>query len=121
VVLLIAVYDGAVSVAAPAFPDSCPVLIPLFTALLLQPVLDPVDAAMTAHQQQKVRQAVHEGRIVPLERVLSDALRRYPGTLVEVELDDGNYEIEILGGNGVIMELEYEAASGRFRKIEQDD
>ncbi len=108
-------------------------LIPLFTALLLQQLPDPagthllqrmpdpVDAAMTAHQQQKVRQAVHEGRIVPLERVLSDALRRYPGTLIEVELDDGNYEIEILGDNGVVMELEYEAATGRFRKIEQDN
>ena len=60
------------------------------------------------------------GRYVPLETVLADALRRYPGQLVEVELDGDKYEIEILGANGVVMELDYDAASGRLLKMEED-
>lgn len=102
-------------------------LIPFLLALALNQTQSPAvrpapqDAAMTALQQQKVREAVRAGRIVPLEQVLADALRRYPGTLIEVELEGDEYEIEILGPDGVVMELEYEASTGRFRKIERDD
>ena len=39
---------------------------------------------------------MQQGRYVPLEGVVRDALRRYPGQLLEVELDDGVYEVEIL-------------------------
>lgn len=52
--------------------------------------------------------------------MVQDALRRYPGQLLEVELDDGKYEIEILGANGVVMELDYDATSGRLIKMEED-
>jgi len=37
-----------------------------------------------------------------------------------VELDDGKYEIEILGPEGVVMELDYDAATGRLLKMEKD-
>lgn len=72
-------------------------------------------------QQDAVREAVRAGRFVPLEQVLADAMRRYPGKLVEVELEGDEYEIEILGADGVVMELEYDAASGRLLKIEVED
>ncbi len=99
-------------------------LIPLMLALFQGPELrQPAvqDDAMSANQQKKVREAVQAGRIVPLEQVLADAMRRYPGTLVEVELDDDEYEIEILGRDGVVVELEYDARTGRLKKIEFDD
>ncbi|MBD9369705.1 PepSY domain-containing protein [Xanthomonas sp. XNM01] len=99
-------------------------LIPLMLALFQAPeprVPAPQDDAMSANQQKKVREAVQAGRIVPLEQVLADALRRYPGTLVEVELDGDEYEIEILGRDGVVVELEYDATNGRLKKIEFDD
>jgi uncharacterized membrane protein YkoI len=73
-----------------------------------------------SRQQDSVRQAVRQGRFVPLEQVVADALRRYPGKLIEVELDDGKYEIEILGPDGVVMELDYDAATGRLLKMEED-
>ncbi|WP_306455641.1 PepSY domain-containing protein [Stenotrophomonas sp. JAI102] len=73
-----------------------------------------------SRQQDGVRQAVRQGRFVPLEQVVADALRRYPGKLIEVELDDGKYEIEILGADGVVMELDYDAATGRLLKMEKD-
>ncbi|WP_343238158.1 PepSY domain-containing protein [Stenotrophomonas sp.] len=71
-------------------------------------------------QQDSVRQAVRQGRFVPLEQVVADALRRYPGKLIEVELDDDTYEVEILGPDGVVMELDYDAATGRLLKMEKD-
>ncbi|MEN5266226.1 MULTISPECIES: PepSY domain-containing protein [Stenotrophomonas] len=73
-----------------------------------------------SRQQDSVRQAVRQGRFVPLEQVVADALRRYPGKLIEVELDDGKYEVEILGPDGVVMELDYDAATGRLLKMEKD-
>ncbi|MEN5041643.1 PepSY domain-containing protein [Stenotrophomonas sp. TWI700] len=73
-----------------------------------------------SRQQDSVRQAVRQGRFVPLEQVVADALRRYPGKLIEVELDDAKYEIEILGPDGVVMELDYDAATGRLLKMEKD-
>lgn len=94
---------------------------------LLLPLLlaaTPPDASRLgdggAQQQETARQAVRQGRYVPLKQVVADALRRYPGELVEVELDDDKYEIEILGPSGVVMELDYDARSGRLLKMEED-
>lgn len=93
----------------------------LLLPLLLTTAQDPMRVLDGgARQQQAVRQAVEQGRYVPLKSVVQDALRRYPGQLLEVELDDGKYEIEILGANGVVMELDYDATSGRLLKMEED-
>ncbi len=83
---------------------------------LLSPFVQP-----TVDTQAEVRHAVQLGRLVPLAQVVDDALRRYPGTLVEVELEDNKYEIEILGEGGVVMELEYDARTGRFLDMEIED
>lgn len=93
-------------------------LLPLLLAAAPQDRMRVLDGG--SRQQDAVRHAVQQGRYVPLEQVVADALRRYPGELVEVELDDGNYEIEILGADGVVMELDYDARSGRLLKMEKD-
>jgi uncharacterized membrane protein YkoI len=93
-------------------------LLPLLLTASAQDPMRVPDGG--TRQQQAVRQAVQQGRYVPLETVVRDALRRYPGQLLEVELDDGQYEIEILGPNGVVMELDYDATSGRLLKMEED-
>jgi len=73
--------------------------------------------------QQAARRAVQQGRFVPLEQVIRDALRRHPGQLLEVELDDedAEYEVEILRADGVVVELDYDARDGRLLKIELDE
>lgn len=71
--------------------------------------------------QQTARRAVEQGRYVPLEDVVRDALRRHPGKFLEVELDDGVYEVEILRDDGVIVELDYDARNGKLLKTELDD
>ncbi|WP_043689470.1 PepSY domain-containing protein [Luteimonas huabeiensis] len=69
------------------------------------------------------RDGVRSGEFVRLERLLADAERRYPGRVIEVELDqdDDEYEIEILMGDGRVAELKYDARSGRLLEVEIDD
>ena len=64
---------------------------------------------------------MQQGRYVPLEGVVRDALKRHPGQLLEVELDDGVYEVEILRADGMVVELDYDARNGRLLKTELDD
>ncbi len=91
-----------------------PLLLALANApIAAAPVQDPA--------QQVARRAVQQGRYVPLESVVRDALKRYPGQLLEVELDDGVYEVEILRGDGVVVELDYDARGGKLLKTELDD
>lgn len=92
--------------------------IALITLALL-PAL-PVSAG-DDHAQQTARRAVEQGRYVPLEDVVRDAMRRHPGKLLEVELDDAVYEVEILRADGVVVELDYDARNGKLLKTELDD
>ncbi|MCD9028350.1 PepSY domain-containing protein [Luteimonas sp. BDR2-5] len=69
------------------------------------------------------RDGVRRGTLVRLEQLLADAERRYPGRVIEVELDDDDdeYEIEILMRDGRVVELTYDARTGRLLEVEIDD
>ena len=79
------------------------------------------DATMSPRDHERVRAAVERGEMVPLEGVLADAQRRHAGTVLEVELEGGRYEVEILGEDGVIRELEYDVRTGELLDIEIED
>lgn len=96
-----------------------PLKIIVVIALALLPAL-PVTAG-DDHAQQTARRAVEQGRYVPLEDVVRDAMRRHAGKLLEVELDDAVYEVEILRADGVVVELDYDARNGKLLKTELDD
>lgn len=68
--------------------------------------------------QRRARDGVRRGELVPLETLLADAQERHPGRVLEVELDDGEYEIEILADDGRVVELTYDARSGRLLEAE---
>jgi hypothetical protein len=70
---------------------------------------------------EAAREAVARGELVRLEALIADALRRHPGTVLEVELDDGEYEIEILRRDGRVAELVYDARTGRLLEVEIED
>ena len=72
-------------------------------------------------QQDRAREAVASGEYLPLQQILADALKRHPGVVVSVELDDDEYELEILRPDGVVVELEYDARSGRLLEEEIED
>ncbi|MFC4727188.1 PepSY domain-containing protein [Coralloluteibacterium thermophilus] len=70
---------------------------------------------------ERAREARRRGDYVPLAEILADAERRYPGRVIEVELDDDQYEIEILQADGRVVELEYDARTGRLEDVDYDD
>ncbi|MBV4475279.1 PepSY domain-containing protein [Pseudomonas sp. B2M1-30] len=66
-----------------------------------------------------------QGAILPLEQLLKQALDRYPGAkLLEAELEEKHdvyiYEVELLTVEGVVRELDLEAATGRLLKDKED-
>ena len=66
-----------------------------------------------------------QGVILPLEQVLQQAMDRYPGAkLLEVELEEKYdvyiYEVELLTAEGVVRELDIDAATGRLLKDKED-
>lgn len=75
----------------------------------------------TRSDADRARAQVRQGDYVPLEHLVIDAQRRFPGRVVEVELEDDVYEIEILMSDGIKVELEYDARSGRLLEVEYDD
>ena len=76
---------------------------------------------LSGRDHERVRAAVARGEMVPLARVLADAQGRHPGKVLEVELEDGEYEVEIIGDDGVIRELEYDARTGALLEVEVED
>ncbi|HEF4761240.1 TPA: PepSY domain-containing protein [Pseudomonas putida] len=65
------------------------------------------------------------GVILPLEQLLQQALDRYPGAkLLEAELEEKHdnyiYEVELLTAEGVVRELDLDAATGRLLKDKED-
>lgn len=72
-------------------------------------------------------QLTEQGRILPLQVMIDDALRRYPGRFLEAELDrdDGRfiYELEIVTRDRRVIELEYDAATGALLDVDinEDD
>lgn len=92
----------------------------LFLTCLLS-VMPAAAAELSARDHERVRAAVARGEMVPLAGVLDDAQRRHPGTVLEVELEGDEYEVEILGEDGVIRELEYDTRTGELLEIEVED
>lgn len=88
----------------------------LAAALLLSPA-----PGVAGDDGRRAREALQSGRHVGLEAILEDALRRFPGRVLDAELDDDEYEVEILTVDGRKIELEYDARTGRLLEVDVDD
>jgi uncharacterized membrane protein YkoI len=67
-----------------------------------------------------------KGVILPLEQLVHTALGRYPGAkLLEADLEEHGgiyiYEVELLTVDGVVREIELNAATGQVLKDKEDD
>jgi len=73
----------------------------------------------------RARRGALSGEIMPLSRLAGIVLRRFPGKLIEAELDEDDgmivYEIRILQRNGRVLELEVDARNARILEVEDDD
>ena len=72
----------------------------------------------------RARDAVLKGEIEPLSKVLGVIETRFPGTILEVELErEGGgyiYEIKVLGDEGRVVEVEMDAKTLDILKVEDD-
>ena len=91
----------------------------LACALLAACLLLP--SALADDGSRRAREGVRSGQLVPLETLLDQAHREHPGEVLEVELEDGEYEIEILREDGRVIELTFDARTGRLLESEFDD
>ncbi len=77
-----------------------------------------------ADDVDRVRQLRSTDSILPLSKILIEVERRYPGTLLDVELEDEKnliiYEIEILGADHIVRQINVNARNGEILKAEQD-
>ena len=79
-------------------------------------------AASPARDHERARAASARGEFVPLEQILADAERRVRGRVLDVELEaDDEYEVEMLRTDGTVVELEYDARTGKLLEIEAED
>lgn len=66
-----------------------------------------------------------EGKILPLNEILSRAKQHKAGEVIDVEFEQKKrryvYEIEILEANGQVWEVKLDATTGTLIKLELDD
>ncbi len=71
------------------------------------------------------RQLLKEGKIMPLQTILSKAAEIKPGQVIETDLEKEHqryvYELEILDKNGQVWELELDAQTGEFIELENEE
>jgi uncharacterized membrane protein YkoI len=77
--------------------------------------------AQAPRDHERARDARAKGEHVALAVILADAEAREPGKVIDVELEDHEYEIEVLRRDGVVVELEYDARTGRLLEIEVEE
>lgn len=94
----------------------------MYRPALLLTLATCVAGAAPPRDHERAREASRSGEYVSLQVILADAERRQPGRVLDVELeDDDEYEIEILRPDGVVVELDYDAKTGKFLDLERDD
>lgn len=72
--------------------------------------------------QERAREAVLKGEIVPLSDALNVVNKAFGGEVIEVELEDEHgrfvYEIKVLQNTGKVLEVELDAKSLEILEVE---
>ena len=88
-------------------------------------ILSPLTVVMADDDYVEARRLLNSGEILPLEVILKNVRQIFPGKVLEVELEKEDqqivYEIEILGGDGVIKEIYVDAKTGKQLFSKEDD
>ena len=90
--------------------------------VVLALALLPAATASELGELEEVRRAHDAGEIVSLEKILTAVEFGFAGLVVEVELerDEGRleYEVELLTHGGNVLEITYDAATGKMLEVE---
>ena len=95
----------------------------LLMAAALASWTTPSDAGDSDHEL--ARQALQQGRVLPLRTVLDQVERDYQGQVIKVEFehDDGRfiYEIRMLQSGGRVVKLKIDARDGKVLSFKRKD
>ena len=90
-------------------------------ALWLGAGLDLPQAHSAESDHELARQALQQGKVLPLRTVLDQVERQYQGQVLKVEFehDDGRfiYEMRLLHPNGQLSKLKVDAVDGRVLSV----
>jgi len=80
---------------------------------------------MADNDHEKAKLLLEKGNILPLEAILANARKIQSGRILEVELEHKKsklvYEIELLTPNGEVLELLFDAQSGKHLSTHKED
>ena len=97
-------------------------IMPVILALLVSGPAQIVQADDDYREAKRLRES---GEIMPLEEILKNVRRAYPGRILELELENERgrviYELEILGADSIVREIYIDAKSGELLSVEEDD
>ena len=97
----------------------------IIQALLSLLLLAPHHLTQADDDYIEAKHLLKSGEILPLEIILENVRKSYPGKILDVELEkkDKNivYEIEILTENGIVKELYINARNGTLISIKDDN
>lgn len=81
------------------------------------------EAHSDSRDHELARQAVQQGKVLPLRTVIDQVEREFQGQVIKVEFehDDGEfiYELRVLQANGQALKIELDAVNGRVLKVKQ--
>ena len=84
--------------------------------------IPPASADDDDDDWRRLHEDVEAGRIQPLSQILDNLARDWVGQVIDVDLEDDDgrrlYEIELLGPQGQVVEVEVDAVSGELLGIE---
>jgi len=93
----------------------------LLCGLLAAVWLGACGSALADADQDRARDAVRDGRALPLERIVEKARMAFGGDVLDVELEDEDdalrYELKVMTVDGRILKLEYDAATGDLLRV----
>lgn len=94
----------------------------LLVLLLVLP--GPAFADDDRDDAERASRGMRSGEFLPFAQLARAALERYPGRIVEAELDEDDgrilYEIKVLQSNGRVVEVEVDARTGRILDVDED-
>jgi len=97
--------------------------IPAASLVLFTLACTLMPQAGKADDMDRVRELRSTASIMPLSQILRAVEKQYPGTLLEVELEEEKgqvlYEMELLGRDKVVHKIKVDASNGRILSVDR--
>ena len=100
-----------------------PCLAASFALFVLALTLVPQSSL--ADDVDRVRELRSTASIMPLSQLLQEVEKQYPGTLLEVELEEEKgkviYEMDVLSEDRVVHSIKVDAKTGQIISVDEED